>query len=123
MINTSSPEPMMTEIERQRAHRDDAGQRWVALTRFLFYAIMLAALTGIGFAQTNGGPVRRISLQECFNLALSNNLSLKFERINPLIAEESLNIDRANYYDPTFTFSGNYTHDEPDLRGEDFTTS
>jgi outer membrane protein len=56
---------------------------------------------------TNFGPVRPISLQECFDMALKNNLSLQIERLNPLLKEQAL-YSAKGYYDPTI--GGSYSH-------------
>lgn len=108
---------------RLKMNRSLTPRQFFRKSRLPCSAAFFLALAACGLAQTNGGPAQRLSLQECFDLALSNNLSLKFERINPLLAEETLTMDRANYYDPTFTFSGSYTHDEPDTRSDNFSTS
>jgi outer membrane protein TolC len=57
------------------------------------------------------GIMRELSLQDCIELALKHNLDLQIDRLNPLIAQFGL---QASYgpYDPTFSFSGSYTHNE-----------
>jgi outer membrane protein len=59
--------------------------------------------------QTNQPPFRTISLMDAFAAALTNNLDLRIERLNPLIELENINIDYAAY-DPTFSFSPQYTY-------------
>lgn len=46
---------------------------------------VLAATTAATLAQTNG-PSRQLSLQDCVELAVRNNLELQIERYNPQIA-------------------------------------
>jgi outer membrane protein len=60
-------------------------------------------------AEPTNAPVRPVSLQECFALALSNNLDLQIERINPLLAGYDLEIARAGY-DPLFTLAGDHSY-------------
>ncbi|HWX18920.1 MAG TPA: TolC family protein [Candidatus Binatia bacterium] len=63
-------------------------------------------------ARPNGSwSVRRVSLQDCIQLALQHNLDLQIDRYNPEISLYNL---RANYgdYDPTWTISGQHDHNE-----------
>lgn len=80
--------------------------------------LVLISLTGLATAQTNTtslantvGPVRRLTLQECIELALTNNLQLQIERYNPQIALYGV---RGTYgaYDPTFNLSAQHDHNE-----------
>lgn len=50
-----------------------------------------------------------MSLNDCIQTALEHNLSLKIERINPVLAREDLRISYAGW-DPTFTTSYNRNH-------------
>jgi outer membrane protein TolC len=61
--------------------------------------------------ETSAGPVRRLALDECIELALKNNLDLKIDRYNPQIARYQLNA-AYGYYDPTLGISGQHDHDE-----------
>ncbi len=63
------------------------------------------------FGQTNAGPARPVGLQEAFAMALTNNLTLQIERLNPLVSAEALALARG-YYDPTFALSGLHNHYE-----------
>lgn len=54
---------------------------------------------------TNSGPTRPISLAEAIQLALSHNLDLQIERINPLIAEFNLS-GSYSVYEPQLSLSG-----------------
>ena len=62
-------------------------------------------------AETNAVPTRQVSLQDCFKLALEENLDLKIERINPPIARLDLELARAGY-DPAFTFKADHSYSE-----------
>jgi outer membrane protein TolC len=53
--------------------------------------------------------VRPITLQECFEMALRDNLDLQIVRINPSISLLDLEIAQAGY-DPRVTFSGSHGH-------------
>ena len=55
--------------------------------------------------------VRRMSLEDCIELALKNNLDLKIDRINPDIARYALG-GSYGYYDPIFGLSGEHSHSE-----------
>jgi outer membrane protein len=83
--------------------------------RFLSSLGLLTLLSGPTldsvFAQgpTNQPPVRQLSLMDAFAAALTNNLDLRIERLNPLIELQNINIDYA-VYDPTFSFSPTYSY-------------
>ena len=49
--------------------------------------------------------VRRVTLQECFEMALAQNLDLKIERLNPSIARGDLGVAEAGY-EPAFKLGG-----------------
>lgn len=74
-------------------------------------AIALATAAGgnvFAQGQTNA-PVRPLSLMEAFAAALTNNLDLKIERLNPLIQYQNIEIDRG-YYDPEFYSGPRHSH-------------
>ncbi|HEU4599437.1 MAG TPA: TolC family protein, partial [Solirubrobacterales bacterium] len=50
----------------------------------------------------------RLTLEECRQLALANNLDLKVELFNPSIAREAINQERARF-EAVFTATTNYT--------------
>jgi len=64
-------------------------------------------------AMQNSGPAetRELSLQECIDLTLKNNIELQYDRYSPQIARYTL---KAAYgaYDPTALFSGQHSHSE-----------
>jgi outer membrane protein len=60
-------------------------------------------------AQPTNLLVRPISLQECLALALTNNLDLRIERLNPLVKLQTIEIDRSAY-DPLFSLSGSHSY-------------
>lgn len=67
-------------------------------------------VTGFVFsapAQETQREEREITLEECIQLALENNLDIRIQRYNPQIANFSLQ-DAYGVYDPSFDFS--YTH-------------
>jgi outer membrane protein TolC len=53
--------------------------------------------------------VRPITLQECFEMALRDNLDLQIQRIDPSLSLLDLEIARAGY-DPRLTLSGTHSH-------------
>lgn len=68
----------------------------------------LLLVTGIGLqGQTNAPQVRRLSLEDCIQIALEHNFNVQIQRLNPDLARYSLN---ATYgaYDPNFSFSGEH---------------
>ena len=71
-----------------------------------------AALTNT-LAMENNAPTetRQLSLQECIDLTLKNNIELQIRRYDPEIARYNL---KAAYgaYDPTAFFSGQHNHSE-----------
>ena len=88
--------------------------------RILF---VLAGAGAMALAQTNNPvEVRRMSLQEAVQLALTNNLDLQIDRYNPQIALYTLN-GAYSGYDPTWDLQGSHDHTEsgPRLLGGGFT--
>src|SRR5258708_3038581 len=74
--------------------------------------LVLASVGSVVLAQTNATPeVRKLSLQDCIQLALQHNLDLQIDRYNPEISLFNL---RATYgdYDPNFSLSGQHDHNE-----------
>jgi outer membrane protein TolC len=71
-----------------------------------------AALTNT-LAMENSGPTetRQLSLQECIDLTLKNNIELQIQRYNPEIARYNLK-SAYGAYDPTVFFSGQHQHTE-----------
>jgi outer membrane protein TolC len=88
--------------------------------RILRTLIVLGAAAASAVAQTNG-PVREVrplSLQDCVRLALQNNLQIRSDRYNPLVALYTLQ-GSFGAYDPTLFLSGEHDHNEagPGLLG------
>src|SRR5690606_2813184 len=71
-----------------------------------------------GSAQSSTNEVRHLSLEDCIEMTLQQNITLQIARYNPQIAEFNL---RGAYsvYDPTLFFSGERSHSEggPTLLG------
>jgi outer membrane protein TolC len=82
---------------------------WVCLTAALLAATVATAAAAV--AETNEPPKRSISLQECFQMALQENLDLRIERINPFITRLDVELARAGY-DPNFTMTGDHDYAE-----------
>jgi outer membrane protein len=106
-----SPNPAAPRAETARC-RKNAG--WPRLIRWiqsvpLCLGGLICCLTLAGAAEQTNGVFRPITLQECISLALSNNLDLQIDRINPQLARYDLEIARAGY-DPVFNFSGDHTY-------------
>src|SRR5580765_8405162 len=92
--------------------------------RVISLLLVSAAALITARAQTNYGPmvsfdsitnsgtiVRSLSLPDCIQLALRNNLDLQIDRYNPAI---QLYVLKAVYgdYDPSFSFAGEHDHSE-----------
>jgi outer membrane protein TolC len=62
-------------------------------------------------AQTNAPENRKLSLQECIQIALEHNLDIQIQWVNPDISRFTLD---ASYgvYDPTLNVSGGYTYSQ-----------
>ena len=82
----------------------------------LFVLCSAAAVGWLGSAgfvpaqtPTNALPARPVTLPECFQQALQNNLDLQIERISPALSLADLDIARAGY-DPVFTFSSQHSY-------------
>jgi outer membrane protein TolC len=78
-------------------------------TMFLVAALLAPTLLNAG---TNPRP---ITLAECVSLALSNNLGLQIERINPTVARLSLNAALGGY-DPELRLSADHNDTESGSR-------
>ena len=76
--------------------------------RCVCLAFVIATVLPSARSQTNSAPARPISLEECIELALKENLDLQIERINPLLSLADVEIARAGY-DPNFTFSAQHS--------------
>ena len=66
--------------------------------------ILLSVLTFNANAGSVSAETRELSLKDCIQLALKNNLGLEISRINPLLARQSLELSRMAY-DPSIRFS------------------
>src|ERR1041385_5314725 len=83
------------------------------LSRALFF-LLLASLPAFG--QTNNpAKLKRLSLEDCIELALKHNLDLQIDRYNPEISLYSLRADYAPY-DPTLSLSYEHDHSETGVR-------
>ena len=71
---------------------------------------LAASLNGV-LAQTNAPSARPLSLDDCFAEALRHNFDLQVQRYEPKISLYELNGAYAGY-DPTFSISGNHTHND-----------
>src|SRR5512133_2598485 len=87
--------------------------------RMLRICLLVAATATAAVAQTNAPlEIRRLSLQDCVEAALTNNLGLQIDRYNPQIALYAVQ-GAYGGYDPTFNLLGEHTHNEsgPQLFG------
>ncbi len=83
------------------------------LSRALLFLI-LASLPAFG--QTNDpARTKRLSLEDCIELALKHNLDLQIDRYNPEISLYALRADYAPY-DPILSLSGEHDHTETGVR-------
>jgi outer membrane protein TolC len=58
-------------------------------------------------AQTNSPPTRKLSLEDCIEVALQHNLDVQIKRFNPQIMRYNLGAAYGSY-DPTFSMSGEH---------------
>src|ERR1043166_4554406 len=80
--------------------------------RLLRILLVLAAAANIGMGQTNAPTnARRLSLQDCIQLALQHNLDLQIDRYNPEISLYNLQV-YYGAYDPSLNISGQHDHNE-----------
>lgn len=76
----------------------------------IFLALVSTAAVAAAQTDTNR-PVRRVTLQECIERALTNNLQLQIDHYDPQIA--LFNLQQAyGGYDPGLTLSGQHGHRE-----------
>jgi outer membrane protein len=80
----------------------------IACTLRCLYGAAALALTLTPAAAQITNAVRPVTLQECFDLALRENLDLQIERYNPTISGISLKIAWAGY-DPVVLFQATHT--------------
>lgn len=81
-----------------------------SVNRFFGACLALAALCSSVLAQTNApADVRRLSLHDCIELALKNNLDLQIDRSSYTAAVFTLAADYGAY-DPTISISGEHDH-------------
>ncbi|HEY5914621.1 MAG TPA: TolC family protein [Verrucomicrobiae bacterium] len=81
----------------------------MSILRILF---VLVGMGSVALAQTNApSQVRRLTLQECIELALTNNLQLQIDRYNPQIALYGVK-QAYGGYDPVMNLSGQHDHRE-----------
>ena len=78
------------------------------------FSILLAA-SALTIQAADNTTNRPISLQECIEMALKNNLALRIERINPQIALYKLGENRAGY-EPSLSLDGSHSHNESGSR-------
>ena len=81
---------------------------------------ILAVLIGTSmavWAQTNDSDqvVRQLSLQDCIQMTLQNNLDLQVDRYNPQIAQSQLGAAYGGY-DPSLSFSGQHDYSKSGSR-------
>ncbi len=71
---------------------------------------LVCAMCGLN-AQTNKMEVRRLSLEECFEIALQHNFDVKISKLYPVINQYTL---RGAYapYDPTLTVTGGHDYEK-----------
>src|SRR5881394_4288996 len=103
-MRTTQDEPIPTSTRQNDGLRRGCGafvfrQAWVCLTAALLAATVATAAAAV--AETNEPPKRSISLQECFQMALQENLDLQIERINPFITRLDVELARAGYDPPS----------------------
>jgi len=82
------------------------------LFHLLSLCLLLVFTASLPAAETNGVATRVITLQECYDLALRENLDLSIERLNPTLSRLDLELARS-VYDPLFNSA--YNHNEADI--------
>src|SRR5437762_13955855 len=90
--------------------------KWISQSshtmRLLRILLVLASAGVVALAQTNAPTnVRRLSLQDCIQLALQHNLDLQIDRYNPQISLYNLG-GAYGAYDPSLFLSGQHDHNE-----------
>jgi HAE1 family hydrophobic/amphiphilic exporter-1 len=77
--------------------------------RFFGFLLLITSSASLAMGQNNALERRRLSLNECVQLALHHNLEVKIKRYNPEISRYNL---QAQYgaYDPNLSMSGGHDH-------------
>jgi len=75
------------------------------------------AWAGIALGQGTNTATRPITLRECIERALANNLEVRFERLNPTIAQWGVRL-REGVFDPTLSAGIVYEHSSTRAAGE-----
>jgi len=71
--------------------------------------LLLVAASGPALAQTNALEIRKLSLEDCFQIAIEHNLDVQIKRYNPEISRFNLGV-LYGAYDPSFY--ANAEHDD-----------
>ncbi len=83
----------------------DSGMIPRVLKRFVLWIALLAP--ALVWAEEPARPIKSITLQECIARALSGNLDLEAERLNPQIADWGI-VSAQSVYDPALVSALNY---------------
>jgi len=78
----------------------------VGLASFVWLVVFRLA-SPLGRCEQTTNSVKSLTLQECFERALANNLDIKIERFNPSIAQWGI-VHEQGVYDPVWQVQGSY---------------
>src|SRR5205807_237627 len=88
--------------------------------------LFLVAASGAALAQTNAPEIRKLSLEDCLQIAIEHNLDVQIKRYNPEIARFTLGADYGAY-DPLYSISGGHDYNSTpggiDLQGRAFSAT
>ena len=69
--------------------------------------LIMTAASGAALAQTNAPEIRRVSLEDCLQIAIEHNLDVQIKRYNPEISRFNLGV-LYGAYDPSFYLNGEH---------------
>src|SRR5947207_15979992 len=99
------PPSMFDELPKN--HHSPPAMR--LLTIIWLLVVCLAQSLRAQTTNNTNAPVQPISLEECIELALKQNLGVEIARVNTHIAAYNVNIDYA-HWEPVFSASGTHSY-------------
>ena len=69
--------------------------------------LIMAAASGAALSQTNAPEIRKVSLEDCLQIAIEHNLDVQIKRYNPEIARFNLGV-LYGAYDPSLYLNGEH---------------
>ena len=85
-------------------------QSWPAM-KLIGTLFIIASAAAAALAQTNSVEARKLSLEDCIQIALEHNLDVQIKRYNPELGRFVLQSDYGAY-DPNFSAAGGHDYNQ-----------